>query len=37
LTGTLQQFAAALKARKLGGKLQKLEIGKPTVLVARKP
>jgi L-ascorbate metabolism protein UlaG (beta-lactamase superfamily) len=33
LTGTPQQFGAALRARKLGSKLQQLEVGKPTVLV----
>jgi len=37
LTGTPQQFAAALRARKLGSKLLELELGKPTVLVAGRP
>lgn len=37
LTGTPQQFAAALRARKLGGKLQELELGKPTMLLTKKP
>ncbi len=37
MTGTPQQFAAALRARKLGSKLQELEVGKPTALAAGRP
>jgi L-ascorbate metabolism protein UlaG (beta-lactamase superfamily) len=37
MTGTPEQFAAALRARKLGSKLQELEVGKPTVLTQVKP
>jgi L-ascorbate metabolism protein UlaG (beta-lactamase superfamily) len=37
MTGTPEQFAVALRARKLGSKLQELEVGKPTVLTAVTP
>lgn len=37
MTGTPEQFAAALRARKLGNKLQELEVGKPTVLASVNP
>jgi L-ascorbate metabolism protein UlaG (beta-lactamase superfamily) len=37
MTGTPEQFAAALRARKLGSKLQELEVGKSTVLTPGKP
>jgi len=37
MTGTPEQFAASLRARKLGNKLQELEVGKPTVLTAVTP